>query len=682
LAFYVAADTGGTFTDVVAYDRDKGAVHFGKTLTTYRNLVEGVVGCVGDIGIAFDDIDMLKHGTTHIINAFVQRRGANTALVTTRGFRDVLEIGRANRPIGFDLDYARQAPLVPRTRSFEIAGRMDAKGREIEPIDPAEIRTLAAQLRADGVEAVAVSLINAYLDPAHEIAVAALLRAEMPGAFITTGSELTREWSEFERASTAVANAFVGPRAKEYLDRFGDAFRKGGFDRSFYMMASNGGVLSPRRSAEQPVALLESGPVGGCIGAGIYAEALGLKKVIAFDMGGTTAKCALVENGRFEVQPTYYVGGYDYGFPVRSPILDIVEVGAGGGSIAYVDEQGRLHVGPRSAGSEPGPVAFRRGGTEPTVTDANVVLGRIGTGAFMGGALQLDADGARRAIAEKIAGPLGYGAETVLENVAAGILAIASATMAGAIKEITIERGHDAREFDLFVFGGGGPLHGASLARELHIPRVIVPPQPGNFSALGMLLAAARIDEARTFLTPLDSGSVARMGTIFAEIEAAITTTLRDEAHDGQIRFLRSAELRYRGQKHSLKFDVGEQAEAGAMAEAFHAAYAQRYGHADAAAPLEFVALKSTGFAASDTIDLASLHQHDASRPPQPRHRDVHYASLGKSVSTAVFDRVTLPAGFAAPGPAIIEDYGSTIVVEPQDRFEVGSLGEIVIHCA
>ena len=682
LSFYVAADTGGTFTDVVAFDRAAGVVHFGKTLTTYANLVDGVVKCVGDLDIACSSIDVLKHGTTHIINAFVQRRGANAALVTTRGFRDVLEIGRANRPIGFDLGYAREAPLVPRTRAHEIGGRLDAHGRELEPIDPAEVTALGIALASRGVDAVAVSLVNAYVDPVHEYAVADLLRRAMPDAFVTTGAELTREWSEFERASTAVANAYVGPRAREYLDRFGDEFRRAGFDRTFYMMASNGGVLSPRRAAEQPVALLESGPVGGCIGAGIYAQALGLEKVIAFDMGGTTAKCALVESGQFEVQPTYYVGGYERGFPVRSPILDIVEVGAGGGSIAHVDAQGRLHVGPRSAGSEPGPVAFGRGGTEPTVTDANVVLGRIGTGAFMGGALRLDAEAARSAIAEHVAAPLGYDPSAPIETVAAGILAIASATMAGAIKEITIERGHDAREFDLFVFGGGGPLHGASLARELHIPRVIVPPQPGNFSALGMLLAAARIDETRTFVKPLDDEQCARMAADFVEIEAAIAHSMRDEAQGASIRFLRSAELRYRGQKHSLKLEIGERPRADSLAAAFHELYAQRYGHADEAAPVEFVALRSTGFAAADRVPLESLHTHDPARAPELRWRDVYHPSLGRRAATRVYDRATLPVGFAAEGPAIVEDYGSTIVIEPQDRFDVGRLGEITIHCA
>lgn len=682
LTFYVAADTGGTFTDVVAFDRERRTIRFGKTLTTYRNLVEGVIDCLRQMDVPFDTIDVIKHGTTHIINAFVQRRGAKTALLTTKGFRDVLEIGRANRPIGFDLHYVRQPPLVPRTRSFEITGRTGAGGEEIEPLDHEEIQALADMLTKSGIEAVAVSLVNAYANPAHEVAVAKLLRLKMPDAFVTTGTELTREWYEFERVSTAVANAYVGPRAKNYLNQFEQDFRKGGFNKTFYMMASNGGVLSLARSAEQPVALLESGPVGGCIGAGVYADALELKKLIAFDMGGTTAKCALVENGRYEVQPTYYVGGYDHGFPVRSPILDIVEVGAGGGSIASVDEQGRLRVGPRSAGSEPGPVAFGRGGVEPTVTDANLVLGRISAGAFMGGALQMDLQAARDSIATRICKPLGYGPNE-LDMVASGILQMATATMAGAIKEITIERGHDAREFDLFVFGGGGPLHGASLARDLHIPRVIVPPQPGNFSALGMLLAAARIDDTRTFLVPLNEASVTSMAEVFATMESGILETLRLEAHSNRIYFQRAAELRYRGQKHSLRLDITHQGNASSISDRFHGSYATRYGHSDANAAVEFVALKSTGYSSGDTIELDGLHDFSiaARSPPAPTYRPVYYSTLKRRLSTPVYSRASLPRDFAAGGPAVIEDYGSTIVVEPDDKFAVGRFGEVTIVC-
>jgi N-methylhydantoinase A len=678
---YLAADTGGTFTDVVAFDRASGDLRFGKALTTYGNLVDGVMIGVRDMGVPMDKVGVLKHGTTHVINAIVQRRGAKAALVTSAGFQDVLELARANRPIGFDLEYRRHDHLVERMFSFEVGGRIDRMGKEISPLDQKDLDHVISELRSRSVEAVAVSLINSFVNPQHEQSVAAQLREAMPNVFVTTGTELVREMGEFERTSTAVANAYVGPRAHEYLNLFSQTISREGFTKTFYMMASNGGVLPLERAMSQPIALLESGPVGGCIGAGIYADALGLPRVIAFDMGGTTAKCALVEDGKYDVQPTYYVGGYDYGFPVRTPILDIVEVGAGGGSIASVDEQGRLQVGPRSAGSEPGPVAFGRGGTEPTVTDANLVLGRIGAGTFMGGALNMDIAAAREAILSKVARPLGF-SEGDLDRVASGILRMAMVTMGDAIKEISVERGLDTREFDLFVFGGGGPLHGASLARELHIPRVVVPPHPGNFSAVGMLLAEYRIDESRTFLSMIDNDAVFQIRSAFDQLEAEVRPALSAENGAGRILFDRALELRYRGQAHSVRVDIGHAADASEIRVRFHSAYRARYGHGEENTPVECVALKLTGYNVGDSFELGGLYEYDSGgAPPKPSYRSVYYHTTDQRIETPVYLRSKLAPGFKSDGPAIIEDYGSTIVIEPGDRFAVGLLGEITIHC-
>ena len=392
MRYMVAADTGGTFTDIAVYDAQTQGVVYGKALTNYADLVEGVLAGLEDTDVALDSTLLLKHGTTHVINTFLQRSGARTALVTTRGFRDTLEIGRGNRPVPFQLNYRRDPPLVPRNLRFELDERIDSRGSIVTPLSDEEVGRLAATLRAAGVEAVAISFLNAYANPVHEEQAAQLLKDLLPELYVTTGTSLTREWYEFERSSTAAANAYVGGRMQAYIERFDDRLRQKGFAGRFYMMGSNGGVLSVARTVKQPVALVESGPIGGCIGAASYARALGFDKVIAFDMGGTTAKCALVQAGQFDVQPIYYVNGYDHGFPLKTAVLDIVEVGAGGGSIASVDAQQRLTVGPRSAGSEPGPVAFGRGGTEPTVTDANLVLGRIGDSAFVGGRLKLQSE--------------------------------------------------------------------------------------------------------------------------------------------------------------------------------------------------------------------------------------------------------------------------------------------------
>ena len=497
MALLVGTDIGGTFTDVVGYDTELRKLQFGKTLTNYRNLVDGVFEGLEQIDIDPRSIAVLKHGTTQIINLLLERKGSRTALITTEGFKDVLEIGRASRPLPFDLSFRRDPPLVLRNMRYEVAERVDSMGNVLVALDRSRLDQICTLLKRDGAEAVAVSFLNSYVNPAHEIAAADFVRERLPGVYVTTGIEHSREWFEYERTSTAVANAYVGPRAAAYITGFEQRLRDERSDTQFLIMASHGGILSLRRAREQPIALVESGPIGGCIGAGVYARALDIDRMVGFDMGGTTAKCALIEGGSFDVQSTYFVGGYERGFPLRTPVLDIVEVGTGGGSIAYRDAQGRLHVGPRSAGSDPGPVCFGRGGLEPTVTDANLVLGRINSGRFLSGSLQLDCGAAKAALMSTIGAPMGFAA-TEVDQVASGLLALANAQMGAAIKEVTVERGKDIREFALFVFGGGGPLHACDLARELNIRQVIVPPEPGNFSALGMLFAPARIDEVRT----------------------------------------------------------------------------------------------------------------------------------------------------------------------------------------
>src|SRR5580692_11795791 len=514
----VAVDIGGTFTDLVAYDHDSGAVTYTKSPTTYGNLVEGVLDCFAKAKLDPHAVNFVNPGTTLVINALIQGKGAKAALVTTAGFRDILEIARGNRPDPFDLHYRRDEPLIPRELRFEVAERIGAKGEIVTPLDRAALAALAHELAGLGIEAVAIFFMNSYANPAHEEEAAQALRALMPDAYVTCSTELTREWYEYERTSTVAANAYVGPQVTSYIRRLETDLQHKGFAGSLFMMGSNGGLLSVERSCAQPVALVESGPIGGCIGAGAYAESLGFANVIAFDMGGTTAKCALVENGRFSVDSVYYAGGYVKGFPIKSSVIDIVEVGSGGGSIAWLDPQNRLHVGPHSAGSTPGPACYGNGGTEPTVTDANLVLGRLHPNRFLGGELRLDVEAAGAAI-KRIAGPLGFRGANGLLRMADGVLSLATVIMAGAIKQISIEHGLDPREFVLFCYGGGGPLHASALARELSIPTVVVPPEPGNFSAVGMLLADARLALSKTFVGVLNDGTVAALAAAFAGME-------------------------------------------------------------------------------------------------------------------------------------------------------------------
>jgi len=675
----VAVDIGGTFTDLVAYDHDSGAVVYTKSPTTYGNLVEGVLDCFAKAKLDPGAAHFVNHGTTLVINALIQRKGAKAALVTTAGFRDILEIARGNRPDPFDLHYRRDEPLIPRELRFEVKERIGAKGEIVTPLDHAALAELAGKLKGLGIEAVAIFFMNSYANPAHEEAAAQALRALMPDAYVTCSTELTREWYEYERTSTVAANAYVGPQVTRYIRRLETDLQAKGFGGSLFMMGSNGGLLSVERSCAQPVALVESGPIGGCIGAGAYAEALGFANVIAFDMGGTTAKCALVENGRFSVDSVYYAGGYVKGFPIKSSVIDIVEVGSGGGSIAWLDPQNRLHVGPHSAGSTPGPACYGNGGTAPTVTDANLLLGRLHPDRFLGGELKLEVEAARSAI-ERIAGPLGYRGHDGTVRMADGILSLATVIMAGAIKQISIEHGLDPREFVLFCYGGGGPLHASALARELAIPTVVVPPEPGNFSAVGMLLADARLDLSKTFVGVLDQATVAALTDVFAEMEAQARAALVRDFDARDVLFERHAEMRYAGQRHNIKVPISGLADPAGIRQAFDRDYKRRYGHADSKTAAELQALHLSGFTRLQRPQLAHLPRAGTSMRP-PQRRPVYFGAAGGTVDAQIFDRTALAPGFKESGPALIEEYGSTTLIWPGDSFEIGALGEIRIHC-
>lgn len=679
MSYVVAVDIGGTFTDLVAYDHEAGKVIYTKSPTTYDDFVKGILECFDKAKLTPEQATFLNHGTTLVINAYIQRNGARAALVTTQGFRDVLEIARGNRPDPFDLHYQRDEPLIPRERRFEVAERMDSLGQTVTPLDLAALDQLAETIKREKIEAVAVFFMNSYANPAHEEQAAKRLKELLPEVYITYSTELTREWYEYERTSTVAANAYVGPQVNSYIRSLDADLRGKGFTGSLFMMGSNGGLLSVDRTCRQPVALVESGPIGGCIGAGAYGEALGFKNIIAFDMGGTTAKCALVENGRFSVDSVYYANGYVKGFPIKSPVIDIVEVGAGGGSIAWLDSQSRLHVGPQSAGSTPGPVCYRRGGIDPTITDANLVLGRLNPARFLGGELSLDTEGALAAI-RKIAEPLGYTDADGATRAADGILAISTVIMAGAIRQVSVQHGLDPRDFVLFAYGGGGPLHSAALAHELSIPTVVIPPAPGNFSAIGMLLADARLDLATTFTGSLDGERVAAADKIFAEMEAEATAALGREFGATDIFFERFAEMRYVGQRHNIKVPISGLASVGEVRSGFERDYKRRYGHADAKAGAEFQALHLSAFARQRRPDLARLPDV-SSGATQGGERQVWFSSVGKMVTAKVLDRYALPIGFKSAGPAVLEEYGSTTIVGPTDSFEIGPLKEIRITC-
>jgi N-methylhydantoinase A len=679
--YLLAVDTGGTFTDVAVHDTETRETRFGKTLTNYADLVAGIDEGMRDAEATLAKTRLLKHGTTHVINIFIQRSGSRTALITTAGFRDILEIARGNRAVPFDLGYQRQPPLVPRHLRFEVNERIAADGEIITALDVAGLKQLAVELRNSGVEALAISFINSYHNDIHERLAKVQLAALLPDVFITTGTELSREWAEYERTSTAVANAYVGAKMTSYIQGFQARLADKDFQGAFYMMGSNGGVMSLPQTVAQPVGLVESGPIGGCIGAGAYASALGIDRMIALDMGGTTAKCALVENSRFDVQTTYYIGGYERGFPIRTPVLDIVEVGAGGGSIAWLDTGGRLQLGPRSAGSEPGPIVFGRGGVEPTVTDANAALGRIGSDSFVNGRLSLDIARGRAAIRDQLAAPLGFDGEAGVDRVAQGILDLATVLMTSAIKEITIERGRDVREFCLFAFGGGGPLFACELARALHIGKVVIPPHPGNFSSLGMLLADARTDISRPLLAILAPEALAQAGTILAEMENETRRSMAVDFDVSQIAFIHEGEMRYRGQKHTVRVRLPDVRSVETVKDAFEATYRMRYGHLNEGTAIEFIGLRAAALVSTERPDLnqvSSVAPHGSSPAPRLR-RPVYFDGVSR-IDTPVYKRSALPVGFELAGPAIVEEYSSTTVLGPRDHLRVGELGELVIE--
>jgi N-methylhydantoinase A len=511
----VGVDIGGTFTDLVGCV--DGRIVTSKTSTVPADPTRGVADSLSLAGCRMPALDEVLHGSTIAINTVLEKKGARTALITTRGFRDTYAIGRGNRIEAFNLFFHRPKPLVPRELTFEITERLNAKGEVLVPLADAEVTSLATMLAALKAEAVAVCLLHSYANPAHERRVGELLRAANPNLFVTLSHEIVREYREYERTSTTAINAFVGPRVQGYLRRLEGFLRTEKFDGKINIMRSNGGVMSIGLAQEQPVAMMESGPVAGMIGAGRLAKLLGLEQAIGFDMGGTTAKASLISNGAPAIEEGYVIGGEASGQPMQLPVVDIVEVGAGGGSIAWCDATGGIHVGPQSAGADPGPAAYGKGSTDPVVTDADLILGRINAERFLNGAMTLDRAAAERAVMNKIAQPLRLG----VPEAALGIVQIADASMSLAVRAVSINKGVDPRQSAMIAFGGAGPLHAVAIAREIFVPKVIVPKVPGTFSALGMLMASWRQDFVRTLYGLLGKLDAAQVEAVFAELAEA-----------------------------------------------------------------------------------------------------------------------------------------------------------------
>jgi len=670
----VAIDIGGTFTDLIGFDDAAGRFVEAKSLTTPAHLVQGIIDCIRKSGLDAAAIDELIHGSTIAINTLIERKGARTGLIVTRGTRDVYIIGRGNRPEAYHLLFHRHRPLVPRHLTREVDERLLASGEVHVPLDRAGIADACRALAAEGVQAVAVCFLHSYVNPEHERIAGEMVRAALPGAYLSLSHEILREYREFERMSTTVVNAYIGPKVGGYVKSLNSSLGEIGFRGALSIMRSNGGVMTPETATERPAAMMESGPVGGIIASAQVGRALGMDNVISFDMGGTTAKASLVRDGEPTMAPGYYVGGYASGHPVMLPMIDVVEVGAGGGSIAWRDDVGALKVGPQSAGADPGPICYRGGGTEPTITDANVVLGRLDPDNFLGGQMKLDADGARRGIKEKIADPL------KLDTVAAAqaIVEIAIAKMSLAVREVSVAKGYDPRDFALVASGGAGPLHVVAIARELHIPKVVVPLYPSHFSALGMLLADERHDFIRTFYSDLASVDFATLTAIHHEMVAEATTSLRHATGaERQIHL----DLRYVGQEFTLQVPVTlEQLQAGdrkSIRTAFDALYEHRYAHHSPDEPVEMVNIRLAMIGKRPKLTFPRLAAGGSPRPA--RRREVYFSDPRRPLPCPVFEREHLSAGNEIAGPALIQEHGTTTVLFEHDHCTVAPSGELII---
>lgn len=666
--YRVSVDVGGTFTDVIASDTGTGQVIAGKTSTTPLDLTLGILGAIDQVVRPADVIDFLVHGTTQGLNAFIQRRGERVLLLATQGAGDVYHIARGNRSRLYDIHFRKPEPLVPRRDIVEVTGRLDYRGKERVSLDTGAVRRAAARVRQDGFGAVAVAFLFSYVNPEHELEAARVLRAELGEDFpVTLSHQVAREWREYERTASTVLDAYIAPTVRRYLTQLGTRLADRGVSASLHVMQSNGGIITAAAARQRCLQTLLSGPVGGTMGGASIASQLHSPNLICIDMGGTSFDVSLIVDG----QPDVDVEASLEGFPILMPVVRIHTIGAGGGSVAYV-EAGGLRVGPRSAGAEPGPACYGRGGSEPTVTDANLVLGRVDPDWFAGGAVSLDVQAARGAV-KRLADELHLGAVELAE----GACAVINTKMAQAIRAITVEKGLEPRDYALLAYGGAGPMHACFLADELEIGRVIVPPDPGAFSAWGMLETDLRQDFATAMFVPLDRLEPAELRSrLKAMAEEGTSALTAQGVPSAAIRHDYAVDMRYRGQEYNLTVPLDpEEAEAGDFRERlaghFHVAYQRRFGHSNPGAPVEIVIIRTAvvGAVARRTLARRELA---AVAPPG---RQIEMIFDGRPVAADAFDRRDVSPGASLIGPALVVEQTATTVLPPGWRLQVDELG-------
>ncbi len=677
----LGTDIGGTFTDVAAFDEASGKLLLGKSLTTPHRLVEGINNGVAKAGAVYQNAGLFLHGSTIAINTLLERTGAKTALLTTKGFRDIYEIGRVNRPDSYNLFFKKHVPLIERALRFEVNERIVADGSIRTPMSDEEIVALGKRLEALGIAAVAIMFLHSYRNPEHEARAKEILLRNHPQMFVSASHELSQEYREFERCSTVAANAYIGPRVRAYLGEIDKHLRAEGCKGSFLVVQSTGGLYEADQAQAHCVRMMESGPAAGVIGTRALCHAIGLPNAIAFDMGGTTAKAGVIYQGEALTTGAALLGGYNTALPIQIAMMDIFEVGTGGGSLARVEE-GMLRVGPQSAGAAPGPACYGLGGTEPTVTDANLALGRLGADRFLGGEMKLDTEAASRALKTHVGDPLGMSAT----QAANGILRIASTAMSYAVKAVTTERGLDIGDFALVAYGGAGPLHATAIAKELGIRRVIIPRAPGVFSAFGMLFSDLRYDYVRSWFERLERAPFEEMEKIYGEIEgqgrAAIAAT---SIKPQEIAITRAADMRYVGQEHAVTVDLPmalfTTKDRDGIKKAFDDMHLLRYGTNAPNERAEIVSLRSTitGVMAKPPQEKIEAGKAAPEASAFTGTRPVFFTETNDFVETKTFARVALLAGNEIAGPALVEEHASTTVVLPGDKLTVDPYGNLMI---
>ena len=697
MGYRLGIDIGGTFTDATLIDEATGQMWIDKVLSTPKDpsvgFMEGTHRILRKAHATPAQVTYLVHSTTVATNSVIEGKVARTAFITTEGFRDMLEIARQIRPKLYDLLFEKTRPLVPRYLCFGVPERLDAHGNVLKPLDEEAVRKVALQLRQEGVESAAVCLLHSYINPTHERRVGEILREVCPDVIVSLSSEVAPEFREYFRASTTVINACIRPVVGRYLENIETRLRQEGVPAELLVMQSSGGVLTFGAASEKPVFMVESGPAAGVIAATYLGDILGRKDIISFDMGGTTAKAGLIQNGMPRVTKEYEVGAAarpgtgsakGSGYPIRTPVIDLVEIGAGGGSIAWVDSGGVLRVGPQSAGADPGPVCYGRGGTEPTISDANVVLGRLNPNYFLGGEIALDVEGAYRAIKEKCADRLGLDVLTV----ANGIVEIANAAMVNALRLVSVQRGYDPRDFALVAFGGAGPVHANRLAAETEIPETIIPMSPGITSALGLLTTDVKHDYSVTLIRQADRLDVDEVEAAYRRMEEQGRQALeREEMPAGNMQFLRQVDMRYVGQSYELTVTLPAgrltPAVIATTLEQFHQEHDRAYGYSAPSEPAELVNLRLTaiGRIAKPRLRQIGRQAGDVS-VARKEDRRVYFAEAGGFVNCAIYDRYRLGAGHVVQGPAIIEEVDSTTALHPGYQAEVDIYGNLIMRKA